>query len=314
MADLDIQRKKASPSPWLLVALALALLAGAAWYFLRPAPADDEAPAAPAAAETATPADTLAADTLAAYPSAAEARATPPPADAAPGVAQPAAEAASEASATRAELLALVGTLAELADRPDLRADAAVREQRDNLTSATARLADGSPTAGLALDTLAAYPAAADARATPPPADAALGAAPADAAASDAGAAAAAPTSTTRAELLALVGTLADLADRPDLRADATVREQRDNLTSATARLADGAAGAGLRPGLVGVAAYLRTIQQRGYPALETDALALQTQAAALSGRDATTAEQAQNQEFIAKATALADALSAPPR
>ena len=217
MADLDIQRKKASPSPWLLVALALALLAGAAWYFLRPAPADDEAPAAPAAAETATPADPLAADTLAAYPSAAEARATPPPADAAPGVAQPAAEAASEASATRAELLALVGTLAELADRPDLRAEAAVREQRDNLTSATARLADG-------------------------------------------------------------------------------------------------AAGAGLRPGLVGVAAYLRTVQQRGYPALETDALALQTQAAALSGRDVTAAEQAQNHAFIAQATALADALSAPPR
>ena len=211
VANLDIQRKKSSPSPWLLVVLAVALLAVMAWLVLRPAPADEPAPPV-AGQEAAAPADSLAPDTPAA-----EARATPPPADAAPGVAEPAAEAAAEAA-------------------------------------------------------------------------------------------------TTRTELLALVGSLTNLADRPDLRADATVREQRDNLTSATARLADGAAGAGLRPGFVATAAYLHTIQQHGYPALETDALALQTQAAALSGRDATAAEQAQNQDFIAKATALADALTAPPR
>ena len=211
VANLDIQRKKSAPSPWLLIVLALALLAGAAWYFLRPAPADEPAPPL-ASQEAAAPADSLAPDSPAA-----EARATPPPADAAPGVAQPEPQAAAEASATKAELLALVGTLAGLADRPDLREQAPIREQRDNLTSATARLADG------------------DARAS-------------------------------------------------------------------------------LRPGLVAVATYLRTIQQLGYPALEADALALQAQAAALSGRDATPAEQQQNHEFLARATALADELSAPAR
>ena len=211
MANIDIQRKKSAPSPWLLVALALALLAGAAWFFLRPAPADEPAPPAVRQA-VAAPVDSLAPDSPAA-----DARATPPPADAAPGVAQPEQQAVAEASATRAELLALVGTLT-------------------------------------------------------------------------------------------------DLADRPDLREEANIREQRDNLTSATARLADGDARAGLRPGLVAVATYLRTIQQHGYPALEADALALQVQAAALSGRDATAAEQQQNHEFVAHATALADALNAPVR
>lgn len=211
MANIDIQRKKAAPSPWLLVVLTLALLAGAAWYFLRPGPADEPAPPA-VSQEVVAPADSLTPDSPAA-----EARATPPPADAAPGVAQSENQAVAEASATRSELLALVGTLK-------------------------------------------------------------------------------------------------DLADRPDLREEASIREQRDNLTSATARLADGDARAGLRPGLVAVASYLRTIQQHGYPALEADALALQTQAAALSGRDATTAEQEQNHAFVARATALADELSAPAR
>ncbi len=211
MANIDIQRKKAAPSPWLLVVLAVALVAGAAWFFLRPAPVDDPAPPI-VRQEVAAPADSLAPDSPAA-----DARATPPPADAAPGVAQPEQQAAAEASATKSELLALVGTLT-------------------------------------------------------------------------------------------------DLADRPDLREEANIREQRDNLTSATARLADGDARAGLRPGLVAVATYLRTIQQHGYPALEADALALQAQAAALSGRDATAAEQQQNHDFIARATALADELSAPAR
>ncbi len=210
MANIDIQRKKASPSPWLLVVLALALLAGAAWFFLRPAPADEPAPPA-VRQEVAAPVDSLAPNSPAA-----DARATPPPADAAAGVAQPESQAA-EASATKSELLALVGTLT-------------------------------------------------------------------------------------------------DLADRPDLREDVNIREQRDNLTSATARLADGDARAGLRPGLVAVATYLHTIQQHGYPALEADALALQAQAAALSGRDATAAEQQQNHDFVARATALADELSAPAR
>ena len=219
VANIDIQRKKSAPSPWLLVALALALLAGAAWYFLRPAPADDPTP--PAARETTAPPDTLA--------------------------------------------------------------------------------------GGLATDTLAAYAPASEVPGTP----SSTAGAPASA---QANSPAAAETPATRAALLVLVGTLTDLADRPDLRADATVREQRDNLTSATARLADGAANASLRPGLVGVAAYLRTIQQRGYPALEADALALQTQAATLTGRDATATEQAQNHDFLVRATALADALSAPPR
>jgi hypothetical protein len=134
MAELRIQPKKKSPSPWLLVALAVLVLAAAAYFFLRPDPADEPAPAtAPIAT---APADSLAlADT-------ASARTTPAPASSI-------AQATAAMGGARAELLQLSPALTQLADRADLRDDAAIREQRDNFTSATARLADGDPQASL---------------------------------------------------------------------------------------------------------------------------------------------------------------------
>ena len=44
MADINIQRKKSAPSPWLLVLLAAVVLAVAAYFFLRPDPTDEPAP------------------------------------------------------------------------------------------------------------------------------------------------------------------------------------------------------------------------------------------------------------------------------
>ncbi|MGI4887139.1 MAG: hypothetical protein ACRYFR_19465 [Janthinobacterium lividum] len=118
----------------------------------------------------------------------------------------------------------------------------------------------------------------------------------------------AADSSTTRGHLLLLVTQISALADRSDLRDDPTVREQRDNLTSATARLADGDTQASLRPGLVGAANLLRAIQQRAYPALDEEATRLVQQAGQLSGRDGTTAERQQNRSFLQAAGALLQA------
>ena len=199
MAELRIQPKKSAPSPWLLVALALLVLAAAAYFFLRPDPADEPAPpAGPVPAATAPlPTDSAAANS----------RPTPPPA-----------------------------------------ADSAL--------------------------TAAASPA--------------------------------------RAALLRLSPTLTQLVDRPDLRDDATVREQRDNFTSATARLADGDPQASLRPGLLAAANLLRAMQQKAYPNLETEANDLVRQASQLSGRDSTPAEQAHNQEYLRNADSLLNTMSYP--
>jgi len=202
MAELRIQPKKSSPSPWLLVALAVLVLAAAAYFFLRPDPAQEPMPAA-------TPVAT-------------------------------------------------------------------------------------APTDSLATDTSAA-------RATPPPADDSAGTAPAAAGAA-------------RASLLRLSDPLTQLADRSDLRDDAGIREQRDNFTSATARLADGDPQASLRPGLVAAANLLLAVQQKGYPNLETEANALTLQASQLSGRDATPAEQAQNRAYFSQVSSLLNTMSYPAR
>jgi len=195
VAEIPIQRKKKPLSPWLLIALAaLALTLGAYWY-LRPAPADEPAP-----------------------------RATKAPAS-------------------------------------------------PNATAPTDSLGPDSTTTG---------PAAAP------------------------------DSSTTRNHLLLLVTQISALADRSDLRDDPTVREQRDNLTSATARLADGDAHASLRPGLVAAANLLRAIQQRAYPALNEDAMRLVQQAGQLSGRDDTAAERQQNQSFLQAAGGLLQAENTP--
>ena len=204
MAELRIQPKKKSPSPWLLVALAVLVLGAAAYFFLRPDPADEPAPAAPPAATA--PADTLA-----------------PP----------------------------------------------------------------------AVDTTA--------NTTPPATDSST--ARATAAAGGAG-----------ATLLQLRSQLMQLTDRADLRDDAAIREQRDNFTSATDRLADGDPRASLRPGLVAAANLLLAVQQKGYPNLQTEANALTLQASQLSGRDASPAEQAQNQAYLSQVHNLLNTMSYPAK
>lgn len=123
---------------------------------------------------------------------------------------------------------------------------------------------------------------------------------------------AAAPTDSARATLLELSPALTQLADRADLRDDAAIREQRDNFTSATARLAEGDPQASLRPGFVAAANLLLAVQQKAYPTLETSADDLVQQASQLSGRAATPAERAQNQQYLAKLAALLEAVRAP--
>lgn len=145
MADINIQRKKASPSPWLLVLLALALLAAGAYFFLRPDPADEAALAATGA--PAAP-DTLAATAPPALPAAdTAAEAATEADDYSPATLE--AQAATDPAApnyAQNGLQKLAGVLVALADRDDLR-DPTIAEQRDNLTSATNRL--GEPNASL---------------------------------------------------------------------------------------------------------------------------------------------------------------------
>lgn len=151
MAEIKIQRKKNAPSPWWLVLVAALLVAGGIYLFLRPEPADEP---------TLAPLPPVPADSIAPGSPADQARATPPPADGAPGVAEPEAEAEAELTPATPDALAdqaagnaaapdyarrslrmLATTLVALTDRADLRTPA-VLEQRDNLTSATSRLAE----------------------------------------------------------------------------------------------------------------------------------------------------------------------------
>ena len=149
MADINIQRKKTAPSPWILVLLAALALAIAAYFFLRTDPADEPATAPPAGMEAAP------ADTVAPGSPTEDVRATPaaPPAatdDLSNATAESlATQAASDPSAPNYALNGLQklsGILVALADRDDLRVPT-ILEQRDNLTSATNRL--GEPDASL---------------------------------------------------------------------------------------------------------------------------------------------------------------------
>ena len=157
MADINIQRKKSSPSPWLLVLLAAVVLAVAAYFFLKPGPADEPAPPV---AETAAP-PAAAPDTLSEVNAIEQAtrRAAVdgiPQGDTTGGITNDQATTNAEtvgALATQAAgnpaapdyalhgLQTLAGLLVALADRDDLR-DANIAEQRDNLTSSTARLGE----------------------------------------------------------------------------------------------------------------------------------------------------------------------------
>jgi hypothetical protein len=151
MADINIQRKKSAPSPWLLVLLAAVALAAAAYFFLRPSPVDEKAPAAPTAQEgtvdttvTAT-ASQLAIDSA----SAASDKGGTSAVSESETAASLATQAASDHTVPNYALNGLqklTGVLVALTDRDDLR-DPTVTEQRDNLTSATSRL--GEPNAGL---------------------------------------------------------------------------------------------------------------------------------------------------------------------
>jgi hypothetical protein len=151
-------------------------------------------------------------------------------------------------------------------------------------------------------DSLAPGSPAADARATPPPSDSLETSPPLGNA------------SPARVRLLELAPQLTQLADRADLRDDATIREQRDNFTSATARLEDNDPAASLRPGLVAAANLLLAVQQKGYPNLETEANALTLQASELSGRDASPAEQTRNRAYLAQVASLLNTMSYPAK
>ncbi|WP_156176108.1 hypothetical protein [Hymenobacter terrenus] len=153
MADINIQRRKSAPSPWILVLLAAVVLAVAAYFFLRPDPADEST------STTSTEMETAPTDSLVTSNPADQARAALPPAAAdsvAPAQADddysPATLAAQAAGNPAAPdyalngLQKLSGILVALTDRDDLR-DPTITEQRDNLTSATNRL--GEPNASL---------------------------------------------------------------------------------------------------------------------------------------------------------------------
>ena len=153
MADINIQRKKTSPSPWLLVLLAAVLLAVGAYFFLRPDLADEPAPAAETNAAV-VPVDTIAADSAlrGATNRAQNAEATVQTtetitdADATASLAAQAATSPAAPDYALHGLQKLTGLLVALTDRDDLR-DPTTTEQRDNLTSATSRL--GEPNTSL---------------------------------------------------------------------------------------------------------------------------------------------------------------------
>lgn len=141
MAEINIQRKKSSPSPWLLILLVLAVIAVAAYFLLR---ADSEAPVpepVPAGAGVPNPTDsTTGAETGPA-----------PTADAVGDMASEPTPVTPEVLTTFAQgdparpqygregLRLLTSALVSLADRDDLR-EPTVATRRDELTSATARL------------------------------------------------------------------------------------------------------------------------------------------------------------------------------
>ena len=143
MADINIQRKKNSPSPWLLILLVLAVVGVAAWLLLR---AESPAPTEPAASAVTTPAPTrpdssTGAETGPRPPAdAAVADTAPEPAPVTPEVlAVFAGTDAAQPTYALEGLRLLTAALVDLADRDDLRTTA-IGEKRDNLTSATARL------------------------------------------------------------------------------------------------------------------------------------------------------------------------------
>lgn len=139
MAEINIQRKKSSPSPWLLVLLVVLALIVAGYFIFRndagtppapPVPSDGASTPADLSASKAIPASdgqavaNMATDELPPTPNELTAYAATDPA-------QP--------EYAREGLRMFTATLVRMADRADLR-DPGVSEQRDQLTSATARI------------------------------------------------------------------------------------------------------------------------------------------------------------------------------
>ncbi|UOR04356.1 hypothetical protein MUN82_15580 [Hymenobacter aerilatus] len=141
MAEINIQRKKSSPSPWLIVILVALALAVAGYFVFRndtaetpplppvvsdgaSTPTDLNASKAMPAADGQAVADMAAADELPPTPEELEAYAATDPA-------QP--------EYAREGLRRFTATLVRMADRAEFR-DPNVNEQRDQLTSATARI------------------------------------------------------------------------------------------------------------------------------------------------------------------------------
>jgi hypothetical protein len=149
MADINIQRKKSAPSPWILVLLVVLALAAAAYFFLRPDPLDKSVPAAGTSTEglsTDAPPGAPTDDTRPAAPAAADMTADANSKNEGASVAALASQVATDPAAPNyatTGLQKLTSTLVALADRDDLR-DPTITEQRDNLTSATSRLGEAS--------------------------------------------------------------------------------------------------------------------------------------------------------------------------
>ncbi len=143
MADINIQRKKNTPSPWLLLLLVLAVVGVGAWFLFKaeinatrdlppPPPPPASAPVAAdslVGAETGPRPDDNAVNELAA----ASAPVTPEVL-----VAYASGDAARPGYATEG-LRLLTSALVSLADRDDLRTSD-IQTRRDDLTSATSRL------------------------------------------------------------------------------------------------------------------------------------------------------------------------------
>lgn len=141
MAEINIQRKKSSPSPWLLILLVLLGLVAVGYYIFRtdsdqPVATTPVVPSAEPAPDSTTGAETAPRPTN--DPAVAE-MATEEPGGSPDELAAFAASDASAPDFGRRGLEMLMATLRPLADRDDLR-DATVSEKRDDLTSATSRL------------------------------------------------------------------------------------------------------------------------------------------------------------------------------
>lgn len=141
MAEINIQRKKSSPSPWLLILLVLLVIGVAAYFLLR---ADSTTPVPepiPAGAGVPNPPDsTTGAETGPAPTTDAIGDMAGGPASATPEVLASFAQSnPNQPQYGREGLRLLTSVLVSLADRDDLR-DPAIAGRRDELTSATARL------------------------------------------------------------------------------------------------------------------------------------------------------------------------------